>query len=126
MKYLGVDYGKRKIGLSISEGLTATPLKVIKVKGLEDAISKISSVIRSEKADEMIIGVPESGEARSVVKKFIERICKIIRVVEADETLTTIDAISLIKELKKNKKMEDAYAATLILQNYLDILNGEA
>ena len=39
---LGVDYGKRKIGLAITDGVLAEPYKVIKVGDQKEAIEKIS------------------------------------------------------------------------------------
>jgi len=129
VKYLGLDYGKTKIGLSVSEGLTATPLKVVTVRSLGEAVEKIRSEVRRELIDQLVIGVPESGEARNLVKNFIVRICKYVTVIEFEETLSSRNAFELMLQLGKGKKeraREDAYAATLILQNYLDSLDGEA
>ncbi len=126
MVYLGVDYGKRKIGLAISEGLVATPLKVLEVSSLDDAINKIKSVVKAEHAQELIVGVPESGEALKITKSFVSRICKVVKVVEFEETLSSRDALEKMIKLGKGKKarsLEDAYSATLILQNYLDSLD---
>lgn len=123
MVYLGIDYGLRKIGLAISEGITASPLKIIEVSGLEDALEKIRRVIAQEKVDTLVVGVPETGTARDIVKKFISKICKYATVIEFEETLTSIDARKTMITLGKGRKLrakEDAYAATIILQNYLD------
>lgn len=125
MVYLGVDYGLKKIGLSISEGKIATPLSVLRVNGLEDAISKVRKVIKDEGVDELIIGLPE-GEMSKIVRGFINIICRYIQVTEADETLTSKDALKLMiaeGKSRKDRKLEDAYSATLILQDFLDNLD---
>ena len=123
MVYLGIDYGLKKIGLAVSEGLTASPLKIIQVSSLEDAVSKVKRAINQEKADALVVGIPESGKSREIVKKFIGEICKYATVIEFEETLSSVDARKTMITLgkgKKQRKKEDAYAATIILQNYLD------
>ncbi len=45
MKYLGIDYGKKRIGLSISDGMLASPFKTLTVNSLQDAYSQVTSVI---------------------------------------------------------------------------------
>ena len=123
MVYLGIDYGLTKVGLSISEGLTASPLKVLDVGSLKDAVEKVKKVIKEEKVEVLVIGVPESGTSQNTVKKFIGEICKYATVIEFEETLTSVEAKKTMINLgkgKKERKKEDAYSATIILQNYLD------
>lgn len=129
MKYLGVDFGIKKIGLALSEGQIASPLKVLVVKSLSDAINKVIGVIDQEKINRVIIGVPESG-VRAAVKKFISKLKtdlgeKLVSVIEADETLSSHSAKELMIDLnisKKGREKEDAYSAVIILQNFLDSL----
>lgn len=130
MKYLGVDYGLKKVGLALSEGQIASPLKVVEVSGLNDAVSKITQLIKKENIDRVVVGVPESGEARKVVKSFLLKIKNdleesAVSIIEADETLSSQTAADLMIDLgvgKKARKKEDAYSATIILQNFLDSL----
>lgn len=130
MRYLGVDYGLKKIGLALSEGQIASPLKVLEISSLADAVSKILNVISKEEIERVVVGVPESGEARSAVKKFISKL-KIdlrerpISVIETDETLSSHSAKDLMTEMDtslKQRQKEDAYSASIILQNFLDSL----
>lgn len=129
MKYLGVDYGKKKMGLSVSEGQVASPLSVIKITGLNDGAEKISQVIQREEVDLVVVGVAESGEARKISKKLVAELKKrheIVQVMEFEETLSSFEARELMLELnipKKKRQDEDAYSAVLILQNFLNSLN---
>lgn len=131
MMYLGIDYGKKKVGLAISEGQVASPLKVLEVSGLKDAVSKISYVIKSEEINRVVIGIPESGEARSITKKFLAELKKRykiepVEVIEVEETLSSVDAKKVMIDLnlsKKQREKEDAYSAGIILQNFLNSLN---
>ena len=45
MKYLGIDYGKKKIGLALSDGSLASSYGVITSNGLSDAVQKVQKVI---------------------------------------------------------------------------------
>ncbi len=128
MRYLGLDYGLKKIGLATSEGQIASPLKVLDISSLADAVNKILHVIKQEQIDRVVVGVPESGIAKSAVKKFITKLKADLKenpvsVIEADETLSTSSAKDLMIDLgmgEKARQKEDAYAAVIILQNFLD------
>lgn len=124
MKYLGIDYGKKKIGLAVSEGVIADPFKVIECSGLKDALQKVMQVVKAENIEVVVIGLPESGEARSITQKFIKGLRdKGTKIIEVDETLSTQEAGRLMREMgakQSARKMEDALAAAIILQDYLD------
>jgi putative transcription antitermination factor YqgF len=126
MKYLGIDYGKRKVGLALSEGVYASSWKIITVSGLKDALTKMMQIIEAEKVDCVVIGKPESGEARTITLQFIKELKKALpklSIIEKEETLSSQKALEQMIEMnvsKKARKSEDAYAAALILQEYLD------
>lgn len=127
MRCLGVDYGKKYIGLAISEGQIASALKVISVNSLKDALSKVASIIEKEQIGKVVVGLPEAGEAKSVTEKFIRGIRKVwgdqVKVEEVDETLTSKGATKLMIELgvgKKKRQLNHITAACLILQQFLD------
>ena len=59
MRYLGIDFGLRRIGLAISEGSLASPWQVLEIKNFKDGFEKISKIINDEKFEKIIIGLPE-------------------------------------------------------------------
>lgn len=122
MKILGIDYGKSKIGLATSDGPISEPWKVVKVKSFEDAVEKIKLVLTEASVDKIVVGISE-GEMGEESKRFAEKIGAEI----SDETLSTQDAQKMSIEAgigrKKRREMEDAYAAAIMLQNYLDLQN---
>lgn len=123
MKNLGIDYGKKKIGLAIAEGMSASPYKVIEVSSLVDALQQIVRVIEKESIDQVIIGIAESGESKSMTEKFIKELEKKITVVQVEETLSSHFADKQMLEMgvqKSKKGQNDAVAAAFILQEYLD------
>src|SRR5690348_2189753 len=123
MKYLGIDYGKTKMGLAVSEGLSASPLKILSISSLGDALEKVRRVVEKEGVDVVVVGLPESGEAKKLAESFVDGLKPYVDVTPADETLSTQNASQKMIQLGKGKKaraQEDAVAAALILQEYLD------
>lgn len=115
MKILGIDYGKAKIGLATAEGPLAEPWKVVRP-------AEIKKIIEKENFDKIVVGVSE-GEMGEESKRF----ARALGAETFDETLTSQDAQRLSREAglsrKKRRGMEDAFAAAIMLQNYLDTVS---
>jgi len=132
-RILGVDPGTVRIGLALSDDMqwTARPLEVRKVKGLEADIAYIQTKVREHDVGEVVVGVPytlEGGETRSTqkAKDFAAalRSALDVPVTEHDEALTTWEAEEKLKARgllpKDRRKMIDAFAAAVLLQEVLD------
>ena len=127
MRILGIDYGRKKLGIAIGDKETkfAEPLSVIRYSSPEEGFTKTEQIVKVEQAGQVVIGVSE-GLSAEEAKNFGEKLKKVIQipVFYFDETLSTMEAQKLSLEAgikrKKRKSMEDAYAAALILQNYLE------
>ena len=121
MKYLGMDFGLKRVGLAQSEGELATPWKVIEGRGINDLLEKIKKV--ALEFDYIIIGMPE-GKIGEIVKRVARDLRESgLDVEEADETLSSQHATALMVELnipKKKRKINDDISAAEILQNWLD------
>ncbi len=131
IKILGIDFGLKKIGLALAEteSKLATPLKTIKVKDNNRlVINKIETLCQKEKVTQIVIGLPESGLVGQI-KNFGEKVQQAtgLPVFYQAETLTTKDALAKMKEAgirgKARRKKEDALAAVLILENWLNKTN---
>ena len=125
MKYLGVDFGLRRVGLAISEGVLASPLKILEIKNFKDAVAKIVNLAKEQDFDKIVVGLPE-GKIGQTVLGFIKALKKAgLEVVAADETLSSQKALEEMIALnipKKKRRVNDDTAAAIILQNYLDKL----
>ncbi len=123
MKYLGIDFGLKRIGLAISEGEIASPLRTLEVKNFKDAINKVLGVVESEGAGKVVVGLPE-GKMGKTVLGFIKALRKSgLDVSEADETLSSQKATEQM--IKQNiprgiRRVNDSSAAAIILQEWLD------
>lgn len=125
MKYLGIDFGLKRIGLAISEGELASPWKAVEGKNPGDLIKKISQFVMDEKFEKLVIGVPE-GRTGELAKKFTKNLkSRGFDIVSVDETLSSKKALSQMIALgvpRKKRRLRDVQAAAIILQNYLDTL----
>lgn len=125
MNLLGLDYGRAKVGIAISSGSLAEPLKTLRYSDTDKLFNQIEQILKLQKIDKIVIGLSE-GEMLIETKNFAKALQKQLDVeVEFfNETLTSSDAQMLTKQAgikrKKRKELEDAYAATIMLQGYLD------
>ena len=132
-KILGIDYGERRIGISISDPLQiiATPLKVIDVKKNNQFIDEIKTISIENNVETIVVGLPLTlkgthSKQTEKTKLFIENIKKKINVSVKmiDERLTSLEAEKILiqKGIKTghNKDKIDLTAAVIILQEYLD------
>lgn len=144
MRALGVDYGKRRIGLAVSDatGLLARPWKTIAHGGTLRQVAhalndEIVTLQREDGGlDAIVLGLPRrlSGEPNALTEE-VRQLHTIltnevtIPVVLQDERLSSYEAESVlarrVKDWRKRKPLLDAASAAVILQDYLDGLSRD-
>ncbi len=131
MRYLGIDYGRARIGLSISDptGSLAQPLTILKNRpGIVEEIKEIAASYGVEK---IVMGLPlnmngKAGKMAQETEDFASRLREVtgLPVETVDERLSSWEAHSIMKEAglnrKKRSQKADKVAATIILQRYLE------
>lgn len=133
MRTLGLDIGDARIGVALSDpdGVLASPFSVVDRKEDSLAVKAIIDIINQKKVGQIVVGLPLSmdrslGWQVDKVKGFVRRLSRYTRVPVdyRDERLTTVMAQRLRRlsggKKGKGKASDDAQAAALILQNYLD------
>lgn len=135
MRLAGIDFGKKRIGLAVSDErrIFSRPLICIYAeKTLEDTLQWILKALAPYlPLEKIIIGLPLhlngkesplSQEVRAFAEK-LEEVAK-IPIVLWDERLTSAQVERTLKEAEFSRKertpLIDAMAAAAILQNYLD------
>ncbi len=127
-KILALDVGKVKIGLATSDNklIIATPLKTL-VRAKNKALKEIIETISSERVTKLVVGLPlneDNSETNQCVdiRNFVRRIKRrvSIKVEFIDEAFSTLRANEIIRQQKLKHKDDDAIAAALILQKYLE------
>ena len=125
MNILGIDYGQRKVGISLARTKIAEPLQVIRYRNEKKLLRKIQEIVRREKIDKIVVGISE-GEMAQETKLFVGKMKNVMEIPLdfSDETLSTQEAKSLAisARMKRSKRrnLEDAFAATVMLQSYLE------
>src|SRR3989344_1609412 len=126
MKYLGIDYGDKRIGIAISDsgGKIAFPKKVLFNR--PNLMAQLKSLMEEEEISRVVIGLPTAAGGKATeqtekVKKFAQvlRNTVSISVEFEDELLTT----HLVEQAGIKKENVDEAAAGLILQTFLDKLH---
>lgn len=139
MRALGIDYGRRRIGLALSDatGLLARPWKTLAGSatpaGAAAALAAEVSALAAESDGlaAIVIGHPrrlngEPTDQTVVVEQVAALLCASagLPVVLQDERLSSREAESLLarreKDWRRRKPLIDATAAAVILQDYLD------
>ncbi len=135
MKILGIDYGKAKIGLAVGETETelAEPLAVWPSSNLPAGRQvfkfQISNLIKEYGIEKIVVGIP-GGKIEAEIRRFGEELKKQtgLPVEFFDETLSSQDAQKLLIEIQKKRKfrreMEDAFAAAIMLESYMEVLKN--
>ena len=133
-RLLGIDYGRVRIGVSISDETKriARPLCCLEYK--KDFIEKLQKELKPLlPIEQMIIGLPLDMRGKDTamteeVRKFAAYLEQALRlpVVLWDERLTSAQAERQLRDagMKRKERAEfnDTLAAALILQSYLDSL----
>lgn len=113
------------MGIAFADGSLAAPLQVIRYTDTTVLAEKIKKIILENNIEKVVVGVSE-GEMGKESENFSINFGKMINIpIETfDETLSTQEAQHLSREAgihqKKRHEMEDAYAATIMLQDYID------
>lgn len=123
MKYLGIDWGEKRIGLALADSETkiATPFKTVA------SVDEVARLVVSERIDAVVLGRPSSiknyelkitnENYNKFIKDLKDKITVPIELV--DERLSSKAADALIGT-RKTKASRDEIAAMIILQSYLD------
>ena len=136
MRYMGLDYGTKTVGVALSDELfiTAQPFETIvreKTNKLRKTLARIEEIIAAEGVTKIVLGLPknmnntlgERAEATNEFREMLERRTG-LPVILVDERLTTVEADRILEETgvaqSGRKEHIDKMAAAIILQNYLD------
>jgi putative Holliday junction resolvase len=141
MRILGIDYGRSRIGLALSDPtmVLASPLSVIQNRGLQNNVAAVADIVKQNAVGTVVIGVAlhmdgAESELSRESRTFGDAIAATgIPVEYADERFTSAIAESAIREsfagktrgdrrAQRNRVTNsvDKVAACVILQSYLD------
>lgn len=137
MRYLGIDYGTKRIGVAISdeEGKLAFPKEI--VPNNSEALTRVGKILADENIRQVVVGdsVDFKGEPNAIMTEAGEFIKKLeerfkVKVHREKEFLTSVEARRYGDEGNRGEgrgksNAVDASAAALILQRFLDRENKQ-
>jgi putative holliday junction resolvase len=138
VRFLGIDYGARRIGLSYGDELAvATPLPALTEADEAKRWAGLKAMVAQRRITELVLGYPLNMDGTVGFKaKEVDAFAARLRAEFAlplhlvDERLTSYEAESTIAKSKRRdvraSGIIDSRAATLILQDYLNQKFGEA
>ena len=131
-RILAIDYGSRRMGLAVSDGLgiTAQGIETLERRNKRSDFARLERVLREYQVIEIVLGNPlrmsgEEGTQSQKVAEFAEELRRRFELPVHlwDERLTSSEANRLLREaevsLHRRTQAVDRMAATLILQSFL-------
>lgn len=134
MKVLAVDYGKKRIGIAVSDadGRIAFPVDTVAAgSSLAASVEAVARHVDRERVAQVIVGLPlamdgSPGPAARHCQRFADALAARVAVPVRtwDERFSTRQAERSLLEAdvrrERRKEVIDQVAATLILQSFLD------
>jgi putative Holliday junction resolvase len=138
MRTLAIDPGSKRIGLALSDANAklATPLTVLQITTQAQALEKILKLIKEEQVERILIGLPlnmdgSEGKSAHLSRELGAQLAAQSHkpVLFIDERLTSFQADEILKSRKQSgekitrkqkKSRQDAHAAAIFLQEFLD------
>jgi len=125
MRILGIDYGSKRVGVAVSDGQGKFALPVSVILNTADLVAEVAKIARDNEAREIVLGESRdyAGAPNDILlgsmdfKKSLEGIG--FKVHLEPEFMTSIQA----ERLQGKNAMNDASAAAIILQSFLDRRN---
>ncbi|MFH1478384.1 MAG: Holliday junction resolvase RuvX [Candidatus Omnitrophota bacterium] len=132
-RILAIDFGKKRLGIAVSDELNMTAQGVCVVERKDDTtyLKEIKSLVTQYNISKIIIGMPlnmngTKGPSSGLVEDFTESLKKelAIPIEFVDERLSTLQGERVLLEAdvsrRKRKLSIDKIAAQIILQTYLE------
>ena len=136
LRYLGLDYGAKTVGVAVSDPLLmgATPVEIIRrdrESKIRKTLVRIQELIAEYDVDEIVLGLPlnmdgSEGERACKTREFGETLRKRcnLPIHYFDERLSSVEAHELLEEMGIKSINHDEYidkiAAMVILKGFLD------
>ncbi len=130
-RIIGLDIGKKRIGIAMSDalGIIAQPVETISREPASIAIEKIKQICKNNEVKVIVAGLPKHmnntiGEQAQDCIEFAKNFENDYQVIFEDERLTSKQAEFILaqtgRKYTKDKKLVDLKSACIILQQYLD------
>jgi len=131
MKYIGIDFGTKRVGIAVSDdsATLARPFGVL--KNGSDLVGDIEEIIAKEEIDSIVIGSSEGNKVQNDIVELVGQLtlATMLPVEMMNESLSSVEAhgrkgkeqMAARATRAPEKPFDlDARAAAVILQRFLD------
>lgn len=127
-KILSLDYGRKNIGISISDTTQSIAFLREAIENNPKGIKKLEELITTENIQTVIVGKTLNPnphfQPNEEAKKILHKINPNIKIIELEEDFSTFEAIERLKQNNYSAQevlnMKDSVAAQLLLEKYID------
>jgi putative holliday junction resolvase len=132
-RVLAIDYGRRRIGLALSDelGLTAQPLTTLVRTNRRSDLGRLRDLCRQHGVAQVVVGCPlnlngQAGPMAEEATRFAARLRKELGIAVdlQDERLTSWEAEQMARETRLEREPLDHVAAAIVLRDYLGRQRG--
>jgi putative Holliday junction resolvase len=124
MKYLGIDYGNRRIGLALSDDTLSLAFPHKTLQNSKTVLQEVLDIIQGEHVTHVVIGESKDNDMKD--NPIMERITQFKRQLEEKGVKVELhpelySSAQVVSIMGTENKAIDASAAAIILQNYLEL-----
>jgi len=126
--YIGIDYGTSNIGVALGKNGFVTPLKIIRGKSTNAAISELIRAALENKAEAFVMGLPLTAEGKETAQSLTNRkFAKLLKIIskkpvifanEEDSTQEALQSLTIQKSTVRRRAYSDDVAAAIILRRF--------
>jgi putative Holliday junction resolvase len=133
MAVAAIDFGRKRIGLAITDtgGRGAYPVGIVERRSLKEDLDAIRSQLAERRVSRIVVGLPlnmdgAEGPSARAARAFAEHLGTAtgVAVEMFDERLTSVEAEERLRSASISrsgkKAVRDAVAATVILEGWLE------
>ena len=128
MKYVGLDYGSSRIGIAVSDEAGSFAFPRDTLENNEHVIEKICAIVAELNPAAIVVGDTKTmaGEGNEVTQSADAFCAALSAVVEVpvERSREAWSSFEAARFAPKGKTHDDAAAAAIILQRYLDMKGG--
>lgn len=129
MRALGIDYGRTRTGLALSDplGVSCSPFDVVTERDEERLALRIASVAMEKEVGEIIVGLPRplGGGTNQQMRDVLSFAARLESVTTVPVRVWDERFTSKLAQRGRYGRANDAVAACYMLQNYLDSRIGD-
>ncbi len=129
MKYLGIDFGTKRVGVAVSDETGGIAFPRITIENDDSLMTQLVQVIHKEKIGTVVVGDTRAASgaansASSAADLFIAELTRVVSV-PVERGFEAWSSVEASRYAPKGRARDDASAAAIILQRFLDTRAGK-